>query len=145
MCCLMIFKQVDIVVIVIALDRLLENVVQSIKKMLNWLNYKHYSQRFVFVLTKSPRLTTENRKRIKNQLKEKFNLSDEQFNDDAILFTDFPNSEDLTSNEIENIRNDFKELNYTIFKERQSKRILIKLEDEEDKGSKQLKQNFDII
>ena len=88
------FKQLDIVLIIISKEHPLKYVEQNIKQILEWLNYIKFSERFIFVITKSRGLKTE-RQIFKRRLKERFNLS-EQINDDNILFTDFPDTDDFT-------------------------------------------------
>jgi GTP-binding protein EngB required for normal cell division len=122
------FKQVDIVLIAIRNQRILPEVKQNIKKMLDWLNYEKYSQRFVFVITKSENLSPDIIRGLKDELRNSLKLP--RLNDDAILFTDFPDSNDLTQNQTQSIQNGINELTSAIVRERQCDKVPITFNDD---------------
>lgn len=122
------FKQVDIVLIAIRNQRILPEVKQNIKKMLDWLNYEKYSERFVFLITKSENLSPDIIRCLKDQLRSSLNLPDVK--DDAILFTDFPDSNDLTQNQMQSIQNGINELTSAIVRERQCDKVPITFNDD---------------
>ena len=135
-------QKVDIVLIVIARERISNDVEQNIRIMLQLLNYEKYSERFVFVITKSFELIDKEKKALRAQLTKTLSLS-EKTKDDSILFTDFYDTDDFTEKQKKAIRNDFKALNNTIFKERQNERIPIKFELDGDKERKRSKPDSD--
>ena len=122
------FKHVDIVLIAIRNQRILPEVKQNIKKMLDWLNYEKYSQRFVFVITKSDNLSPNIIRGLKDELRNSLKLP--RLNDDAILFTDFPDSNDFTQNQTQSIQDGINELTSAIVRERQCDKIPITFDDD---------------
>ena len=121
------FKHVDIVLIAIRNQRILPEVKQNIKKMLDWLNYEKYSQRFVFVITKSDNLSLDKMRGLKDELRNSLKLP--RLNDDAILFTDFPDSNDLTQNQTQSIQNGINQLTNAIVRERRCDKVPIIFDD----------------
>ena len=85
------FRKVDLVLITIAMDRMTGEKHESIKEILEWLNYKRYFKRFVFVITKSGDLGTDEKDRDpkREELKKIFNLS--MSSNDDIIFTELSN------------------------------------------------------
>lgn len=83
------FRSIDVVLIVLAMDRITLDRSNSIKKVLEWLNYEKYAKRFTFVITKSGNLNNEDseKNRLKAQLKSIFPLLKE---DTCIIFTEIP-------------------------------------------------------
>lgn len=84
------FRNVDLVLITIAMDRMTEEKHESIKEILKWLNYNKYYKRFVFVITKSGNLGTDENDRDskRKDLKKIFDLS--LSSNDDIIFTELP-------------------------------------------------------
>ena len=122
------FQEVDIVLIVISRERLLKDVEENIRAMLDWLKYEKYYERFVFVFTKSSELTDEEKQSFRGELRKRLSLS-EKTKDDAILFTDFPDTNDFTPKQQEVLINSFKALFKSITAERSGERIELNFEE----------------
>ena len=122
------FQTVDIVLVAITVDRLLTDVVNNIKMILEWLRFKEFSKRFIFVITKTENVLKDDKKKeLKDELKDRLGLIDSLF-DDNILFTDFPKNEDLTQTQKDRIKKAFNDLIVAIVKERHCPKVPIKFE-----------------
>ena len=130
-----IFQHVDIVLMVITMDRLNETVEKNVKSILDWLKYDKYFLRFVFVITKSHKDLAESQKNtLKEQLRRKFKIPNEPKEDDSslILFTDFPDTQDFTETQKKAVINCFDSLIDSITMERRCEKIPIVLESKDD-------------
>ena len=130
------FRKVDLVLITIAMDRMTGEKNESIEEILEWLNYNKYSKRFVFVITKSGNLGTDENDRdpIREELKKIFNLS--LSTNDDIIFTELPYKPKgkneyrnmFSEYDIELIRESIDSLYKCITKNRDCEKIPIELE-----------------
>lgn len=79
------FRSVDVVLIVLPMDRITSEKSKSIKFVLDWLNYEKYGKRFTFVITKSVNTNNEVKNLRKKELMDILKLSDVD-----IIFTEIP-------------------------------------------------------
>ena len=99
------FRSVDVVLIVLPMDRITSDKSKSIKFVLEWLNYKEYAKRFTFVITRSDNLSVNKNSR-KKELMDILKLSDVD-----IIFTEIPiHQGDYQKKEEDLIKNSIKSL-----------------------------------
>lgn len=61
------FRKFDVVYIVFRNDRLLQDSINNIKNVLNWLDYENHLNRIRFIITKSDRLNDDAKYKLKNE------------------------------------------------------------------------------
>lgn len=118
------------------MDRMTGEKHESIKEILEWLNYKKYFKRFVFVITKSGDLGTDEKDRDpkREELKKIFNLS--MSSNDDIIFTELSNKPKgnndyrkmFSEYDIELVRQSIDSLYKCITKKRDCEKIPIELD-----------------
>lgn len=115
-------KHIDAVYIVFRADRLIEQYVQNIKKILTWLDYFNGSTdndlRFQFIGTFAENIDEEQKAKLRSEAKEIFGLKDTRrafievpdlrFN--SLIYTGFPPERSLNSFTKQNLQKDWKKL-----------------------------------
>lgn len=124
------FKSIDVVLVVIQTQRLSSEVEMNIKKLLDWLKYTEYYQRFVFLITKSGDLQKSQKSRLRRELEARFNLKPLNNDFDNVFFTDFPDDEDFTETKQNQIKNEIATLMESIVWQRNCGKIPINIDED---------------
>ena len=124
------FNSIDVVLVVIQTQRLSIEVEMNIKKLLDWLKYTEYYQRFVFVITKSGELQETQTSRLRKELEARFKLKPKTDDFDNVLFTDFPDGDDFTEAKKNQIKNQIAMLMGSIVWQRNCGKIPINIDED---------------